>query len=165
LIWPRLRAICQAARGEVGVDGGAESLAQVVGFEQVAEFQERGGVGHALGGQVNAGEAPQRLAVVEGVFEGFVGQAIPLLEEIDPQHPLQSDGRATALALGIVRRDDRQESGLRNNLFHAREELLPAGGFLFGGKLDLGKTGRVGQAGSLENPTATVCNKIARPAD
>ena len=34
----------QAARGEVGIDGGEEALAQIVRFEPPAEFQKRGGV-------------------------------------------------------------------------------------------------------------------------
>jgi len=55
-----------------------------MGFEQTAEFQERGGVRHALGGQINAGKALEGLTVVERVFEGFVSQAIPLLEKINP---------------------------------------------------------------------------------
>ena len=73
----------QAARGEVGIDGGKESFAQVVGFEQAAEFQQRGGIGHARGGQINPRKPSQCLPVVARVFEGFVGQARPLLNKID----------------------------------------------------------------------------------
>ena len=82
----------QATRGQVGIDGGEEAFAQIVRFKQPAEFQQRGGVRHAFGTQVNAGKPAQGLAVVDRVFESFVGQAIPLLEEIHPQHPLQPDG-------------------------------------------------------------------------
>jgi hypothetical protein len=46
-------------------------------FEQPGEFQERGGVGHTFFGQINAGKAAPGLAVVEGVFERFVGQRTP----------------------------------------------------------------------------------------
>src|ERR1039458_3894939 len=88
---------------------GKEALARVMRFKPTAEFQERGGVRHALGGQSNAGKALEGLTVVERVFEGFVGQAIPLLEEINPQHPLQPDGRTSALAFGIERFEDRQQ--------------------------------------------------------
>ena len=133
-------------RGQVGVDGGEEALAQVVRFEQTAEFQKRGGVGHAFGGQINAGEAPQRLTVIERVFEGFIGQAIPLLEKINPQPPLQTNGRPSALTLGIEGINDRQQFGPWNNGLHAREELLAARDFLFTGKLGLGKTRLMGHA-------------------
>ena len=42
--------------------------------------------------QVNAGEAAQRLAVVQRVLQRRVGQAVPLLKKVDPQHPLQPIG-------------------------------------------------------------------------
>jgi hypothetical protein len=73
--------------------------------------------------------------VVERVFEGFIGQAIRLLEKIRPQHALQPDGRTSACAVGIEGFDDGQQFRPRNEGFHPREELLAAGGFLFGGKL------------------------------
>jgi hypothetical protein len=56
---------------EVRVDGGKEAMAQIVGFKQSPEFQERGGVGHALGGQINPGKASKCLTVVERVFESY----------------------------------------------------------------------------------------------
>ena len=136
----------QAAGGQVGVDGGKEAFAQVMRFKQTPEFQERGGVGHPLGGQINAGKSLQCLAVVERVFEGFVGQPIPLLEKIHPQHPLQPDGRASPFAFGIKRFDNGQQFGPWNEGFHAREELLAASDLLFIGKLGLGKTRLVGHA-------------------
>jgi hypothetical protein len=142
----------QAARGEVGVDGGEEAFAEVMGFEPPPEFQERGGVGHALGGQIHAGEPSQRLTVIECVFEGFVGQAIPLLEEIHPQHPLQPDGRASPFALRIERFNDRQQPRPRDDFFHVRQEFLAAGDFLFGGKLGLGETRLVGHARKFRKP-------------
>ena len=139
-------------RGEISVDGLEESLAQVVRFEQAAEFQQRGGVGHALSRQINPGKALEGLTVVESVFEGFVGQAIPLLEEIHPQHPLQPDGRTPAFSLGIERLDDGQQFRPRKEGFHAREKLLAAGDLLFIGKLGLGKTRLVGHADKFRKP-------------
>ena len=87
--------------------------------ERAAEFQERGGVGRAHGAQIDAGEVPQSLAVVEG----FVDQGIPLLEEMNPKHALQSDGREAALALGIDRLNDGQQSCPRDDFLQAREKL------------------------------------------
>jgi hypothetical protein len=145
----------QAARGQVGVDGGKEAFAQVVGFEQPPEFQERRGVGHALGSQINAGKAPQRLTVVECVFERFVGQAIPLLEEIHPQHPLRPDGRASALAFGIEGLDHGQQFGPRNDFLHPRKKLFAAGNLLLIGKLGLGETRLVRHALEFRKPQPT----------
>ena len=136
----------QAARSEVGVDGGEDAFAQVVRFEQPPEFQERGGVRHALGGQINAGKSLECLTVVERVFKGFVGQAIPLPEKIDPQHTLQPDGRTSAFAFGIEWLKDGQQFGPRNEGLHAREKLLAAGDLLFIGKLGLRKTRLMGHA-------------------
>ena len=78
-----------------------EAFAQVVGFEQAAEFQERRGAGR---------------------------QARPLLEEIDAQHALQPDGRTSAFALGMERLDDGQQFRPRNDGLQAGEEFLAAGG-------------------------------------
>jgi hypothetical protein len=127
--WRRIKPHSPTNQGES--DGAEEAFEQVVRFEQSEEFQKCGGVRHALGGQINAGKSPQRLTVVEGIFEDFVGQAIPLLEEIDPQYALQPDGQASALAFGIERLDDRQQFGPWNNGLHAREELLAARDLLF----------------------------------
>ena len=131
----------QAARGQVGVAGGEQALAQVVGFEPAAELQERGGGGPALGAQVNPGAAAQGLAVVEGVCEGFVCQALPLLEAIDPPPPLPPKGRAAARPLGLIRRDDGQQLGPREDCRHARGKLLAPGALLLPRKLGLGITG------------------------
>jgi hypothetical protein len=82
-----------SACGQVGVDGVEEARAHGVRSELAAEFYERSGVGHAGGDQIAAGEVPQRLAVVEGVIEGFGSQGIPLLEEMNPKNALRSGGR------------------------------------------------------------------------
>ena len=49
--------------------------------------------------QINAGKAAQGLAVIERILHRPVGQPIPLLQKVDPQHPLQPDRRPAALAL------------------------------------------------------------------
>jgi hypothetical protein len=102
---------------------------------------------------IDAGEALHRLAVADGVFERFVGQAIPLLEEMHPQHALQSDRRTTALSLRVERRDDGDEVLPRDGLLHAGEEFPAAGGFHFIRELGLGETQWVGHA---EHPAAVM---------
>ena len=71
---------------------------------------------------------------------------MPWLKKIDAQHPLQANGRAAALALGIMRFDDGRKFGPRDDFPHAGEELVAAGGLLFGSKLSVGKGGLAGQA-------------------
>ena len=145
----------QAARGEVRVDRSEEGLAQIVGLEQTAELKQGGRVGDAPGLQLDAGEALQRLAVVEGVFQRLVGQRVPLLEEIDPQHPLQPDGRATARTLRVVRRDDREQLRPRDHLLHPREEPLSPGALLLRGKLGVRKCRLVRHAILISNQRAS----------
>ena len=125
-------------------------------FEQMAELPQRGGVGHPLGLEIKAGETLQCLAVVERVFEGFVGPAIPVLEEIDAHHALQPEGRTPALAFGIEGFDDGEPLRPRDECLHARAKLFPAGRLLLGGKLGLSETRLVRHGPSLGNARGTV---------
>ena len=127
-------------------------------FEQMAEVQQRSGVGHALGAQLNARETAQRLAVVERVFEGFVGEGISWLKKIDAQHQFQPNGWTPALSLGIMRFEDGELLRPRDDLVHADQELFAAGGLLLGGELDVGKGGLVEHAAQLR-PPRTVGNE------
>ena len=54
-------------------------------FEQVAEAEEGGGVGHALPAEIDPGQGAQRLAVVHGVCERLIGQRRPLLQKAEAQ--------------------------------------------------------------------------------
>ncbi len=112
-------------------------------FEQMAEVQQRSGVGHALGAQLNARETAQRLAVVERVFEGFVGEGISWLKKIDAQHQFQPNGWTPALALGIRRLDDGEQPRPWDDFLHESKELFAACGLLIGRKLGMGKGGLV----------------------
>ena len=67
------------------------------------EMQDRRRVRHRVAGQIDPGKAAQRLAVVQRILHRFVGQPVPLLHKIDPQHPLQRDRRPAALAFRIER--------------------------------------------------------------
>lgn len=64
-----------------------------------------------------------------------------MLEEIEAQHALQADGRASAFSLGIVRLDEGQQLGPRDDFFHPGQEGLAAGGLLLGRELGLRKRG------------------------
>lgn len=53
-----------------------------------------------------------------------------MLQEMDAEHPLDSDRRTTGpLRLGIVRLNDRRQLALRNHLLHLRQKPLSAGRF------------------------------------
>jgi hypothetical protein len=53
--------------------------------------------------QVDAHEAAQAGAVVQRLLANFVGQVEPVQDEVDAQHALRANRRASADALGIVR--------------------------------------------------------------
>ena len=84
-------------------DLGKQGLAQLVVIEKAAKLEQGGGVGHRLAPQIDAHEAAQAGAVVQGLLAGQIGQVEPVLDEVDAQHALQAN-RWTAIAgLGIVR--------------------------------------------------------------
>ena len=76
------------------------SRPQMVGFEKVAEAAHRGLVGHRLATQINANERPHRRRIIKRFFRRRVRQIEPVLQEVDPQHPLQPHRRATVSGLG-----------------------------------------------------------------
>ena len=97
---------------------------QLVVFEQMAEVFQRCGIRYALGGQIDANKPRQDRHVVEGVFRTFVGKVVPKLHEIEPQHALDTDGRAATFTCRVERFDQLNQKGPRNRLLHLREKCL-----------------------------------------
>jgi hypothetical protein len=92
-------------RAQHGVDLRQDSPRQVVPFQQVPELQKRRRIRHPFGAQVDAHKQPHRLAVVDRVLQRFVGQSIPLLQKIHPQHPFHPLRRTAPRAFRIMRLD------------------------------------------------------------
>jgi hypothetical protein len=103
---------------------GKQLLAELVFIEQTAELQHRGGVGHRLAPQVDAHEAAQAGAVVQRFLAGLVGQVEPMLDEVDAQHALQPNRRASTDALGVMRPDHVAQRCPRHDRVHRRQELV-----------------------------------------
>lgn len=98
-----------------------------MGLKQVAELQQRRGVPDPLTTQIDTEKPAQRLGVVDRVFQPFVREPEPLLQEVHPQHPLQPDRWTPASALGIqevVRRQRRQQHRPGNQPLHGEEGLI-----------------------------------------
>src|SRR3954464_8897449 len=74
--------------------------------------------------QIDTGKAAQGLAVIERILHRPVGQPIPLLQEVDPQHPLQTNRRSAALALRIERSQTLHQPRPRHDLLHLGQKLV-----------------------------------------
>ena len=117
-------------------------LAQVVGFQQVAELENRRLVRRRLFAKVDAGKAAHGAGVVQGFFHGRVGKVEPVLEEMDPKHALKANGPATgAFGLGIEGLDDGAKLFPRNNSVHFLKKDFPACGLAVAFKAAFGKAG------------------------
>jgi hypothetical protein len=116
-----------------------QPLGQIMPFQPVPEMQDRGCVGDRVAVQRDPGKAAQRLAVVECVLDRFIGQPIPLLHKIDPQHALQRDRRPAALALRIKRGKALHQPRPWHHRFHVCQKLVAPGLFLLAGVFHLGK--------------------------
>jgi hypothetical protein len=131
----------QTLLGKMGVDLLEQRLGQVVGDQQAAKLQQRGGIGHRLSRQVDAHEVPQRLAVVDRILEGFIGQAVPLLEQVHAKHlgnahRLAADTRPLVGYSGSITAIKRAHG---TTSLHVGEKLLAAGSLLLQSVLGAGK--------------------------
>mgnify|MGYP005829094617 CR=1 FL=1 len=90
-------------------------------LQQMTEAQQRGRVRYALDGQIDTHEVAHRLTIVDRIFERLVGERIPLLQEVDPQHASRPMG-------GRPQRVD--EPLPRHQHLHLGQEPLAAGHLL-----------------------------------
>jgi len=103
-----------------------EQLAgQIVLLEQMAEAAHRGLVRHRLASEVDANKPPHRHRIVERLFHCRVRQVEPLLQKIEPQHPLDPDRRAAIARLGIKRRDQPAQRRPWHNALHLGQKRRP----------------------------------------
>src|SRR3954453_2042665 len=70
---------------------GEQRLAQLMLLQPMAEVPDCRLLRDRRHRQINTGKAAQGLAIVQRILHRTVGQPIPLLQEVDPQHPLQTD--------------------------------------------------------------------------
>src|SRR4051812_33806196 len=88
-------------------------------LQQVAKLTSRGFVRHRFMAQINAHELPHHCRVVQRLFHGRVRQVEPLLQKINPQHPLHSYRRTSISRLGIVWLNQPAQLAPRDNPFHS----------------------------------------------
>jgi len=97
---------------------------QFVLLQPMAEVQHRRRLRNRRYRQVDAGKAPQGLAVVQRVLQSFVGQPVPLLQKVQPQHPLQPNRRPAALALRVERPQTINQPRPRHHPLHLGQKLV-----------------------------------------
>ena len=107
----------EALRLQDGIDRGEEPGGQAMRLQQVTEPEHRGRVWDARRTQVDPGECPVDLDVMQRVLDRLVGQREPLLQEVDPQ---QHQDRVRGMA-GEPGRCVRRDQGIPR---HHRQHLL-----------------------------------------
>jgi hypothetical protein len=118
----------EALARQVAVDRAQDRLAQRVRFQQVAELADRGLVGGRFSAQIDTDKLAHGARVVQRLFHRRVRQVEPVLQEMDAQHPLQSDGRAARTLGGrVMRLDQRYQLGPRHHRVHLGQKLRPPG--------------------------------------
>ena len=63
-------------------------------------------------------------AVVQGFFAGQIRQVEPVLNEVDAQHALQTNGRTSVAPFWVVGFDDFTQCRPRHDGLHGLEELI-----------------------------------------
>ena len=107
-------------------DGVKERLPEPVRLKQMAELADGGLVRDRPVAQIDPDKGPHDRRVVQRFLHRGVGQIEPVLEEVQPQHALQSDGRATVPDLGVHRFDVATQLAPRHDAIHLGEEPCPA---------------------------------------
>lgn len=110
------------AADQMLVDLAQNRKSQVVTLEQVAELADRRLVRDGGFAKVDPGKGAHRNHIVERFFDRGIAEVEPLLEEVDPQHPLERNRRPAELSAGIVRLDQRAQPFPGDDGVHLGEE-------------------------------------------
>jgi hypothetical protein len=105
----------------------------------MAEVQHRRRLRNRRYRQVDPSKAAQGLAIVERVFQCLVGQPVPLLQKVEPQHPFQPDRRPAALAFWVKRPQPLHQPRPGNHLLHLGQKFVPPRLLFLAGVLRLRK--------------------------
>ena len=130
----------QTLLGQVPVDG-VENLARdAFCLEQMTKLQQRRRVRRRLAIEVDTDKTTDCLAIVNRIFDAFIGQAKTLLGHVHAQHAGKADRRAARTAsLGTVRLDQLVQLALRRHAVDLGEEAVAPRQLLLGGVFEVGK--------------------------
>ena len=111
---------------QVLIDLFEERRANALFFDHVTELADRRFVRRRFGHEIETHKADHRAAVVEHLFHRRIRQIEPLLQKINPKHPLQTDRRTTVARHRIIRSDHRDQLLPRYNGLHLLQKPLAA---------------------------------------
>ena len=113
---------------EVLVHQMKQLISQIVLLHQMAELANRSLVRRGFAPQVDAHKTTQRLGIVQCFFGSRIGEIEPVLQEMNPQHSLNTDGAsAGSLRLGVERLNGLAQIFPGNDGLHLLKELFLAG--------------------------------------
>src|SRR3989338_6080713 len=107
---------------EMSTDFLKQTLAQLMLFQQMAEFAHRGFIRRAYPSQINAHEFAHGQRVIERLFHRGVGKVEPVLDKVDAQHALKANRRASVSCFGVNRFDQGAQGSPWHNAIHVRQE-------------------------------------------
>ena len=116
-----------------------KQLVQAVCFQQMTEFAQRCFVRHGFFHEINARKFPHRVAVIDCVFSGRIGEIKQDLKQVHPQRFLDAHRRTAAFSLGIIRLDYTNPFILRKNFIHDFKKFFPSRLLFAATVLNIGK--------------------------
>ncbi len=131
----------QALGRQQGIDRGKDTLGELVLIQQAAKLQERRCIRRRFTRKIDPDKAADRLAVVNGILDPFVGKAKALLGDIYAKHTLNTHRWApSTIALGVVRLNHCQQRRRRHDLLNLAQKPVTPCAFLLSRVLQVRKT-------------------------
>src|SRR5207344_1392854 len=123
-------------------NSGEYRLRQLVALQEMPEVQDGRLVGNCVASELQTCERAHRADVVKHFFRAGIGEVVPLLQAINPQHHGQRKRPPPAIrtSLGIMRLDHSLERDPRHHGCHLSQEHITLGALLLGRIVERRKT-------------------------
>ena len=99
-------------------------------FKQMPKVEDRRLVRNRIAAKFKTGEGTHRLNIIKRIFGAWIGQLIPLLKKVDPQHHDKRIRPTTIAGLRIIRLDQTEKRRPRHDLIHLAQEPFALGALL-----------------------------------
>ena len=87
-------------------------------LQNVSKIEYRRLVRDRIAAKFETGKRTHRLDIIERLFRAWIGELIPLLQEINSQHDHQRIGAPPVAGLGVIRLDQCKQKRPRHDRFH-----------------------------------------------